>query len=108
MPFLPREKFDALLSHIPEKTKPFITFLYFCGVRLGEALQIERSQADLAGGLIRLEGEQTKNSEPRTVPLPDVLITMLEAVEARGAPSSTEPTCGRFGTNRVLPPDSKR
>jgi integrase len=41
------------------------TFLYFCGVRLGEALQIEWSQVDLAGGLIRLESEQTKNSEYR-------------------------------------------
>jgi integrase len=79
--FLRREKFDELLNHIPEKTRPLITFLYFCGVRLGEALQIEWSQVDLNAGLIRLEEEQTKNSEARTVPLPDVLITMLEAVE---------------------------
>jgi integrase len=56
-------------------------FLYFCGVRLGEALQIEWSQVNLEEGLIRLEEEQTKNSEARTVPLPDVLITMLEAIE---------------------------
>jgi len=56
-------------------------FLYFCGARLGEALQIEWSQVNLEEGLIRLEEEQTKNSEARTVPLPDVLIAMLEAVE---------------------------
>lgn len=79
--FLPREKFNELLSHIPEKTKPLIVFLYFCGVRLGEALQIEWSQVRLEEGLIRLEEEQTKNSEARTVPLTDVLITMLEAVD---------------------------
>lgn len=79
--FLPREQFDNLLAHIPVKTKPLITFLYFCGVRLGEALQIEWRQVSLEEGLILLEGEQTKNSEARTVPLPDVLIKMLDAVE---------------------------
>ena len=79
--FLPRDKFNELLGHIPKKTKPLIVFLYFCGVRLGEALQIEWSQLNLEEGLIRLEEEQTKNSEARTVPLPDVLITMLDAIE---------------------------
>jgi integrase len=38
---------------------------------------------NLDDGLIRLEEEQTKNSEARTVPLPDVLITMLEALEQK-------------------------
>jgi integrase len=77
--FLPRDKFDDLLSHIPEKTKPLIVFLYFCGVRLGEALQIDWGQVSLEEGLVRLEEEQTKNSEARIVPLPDSLITMLDS-----------------------------
>jgi integrase len=76
--FLPRAEFDNLLSHTPTNLKPLITFLYYCGVRLGEAKQIEWSQVNLGEALIRLEGEQTKNSEPRTVPLPDVLVTMLK------------------------------
>src|ERR1700730_7755859 len=79
--FLPREKFDELLVQLPVHLHPLIVFLYFCGVRLGEALQIEWSQVSLEEGLIRLEEEQTKNSEARTVPLTDVLITMLEAVD---------------------------
>jgi len=65
----------------PGSLKPLVTFLYFCGVRLGEALQIDWTQVDLNAGLIRLEREQTKNSEPRTVPLPDMLIGMLEMVD---------------------------
>ena len=81
--FLPREKFDQLLSHIPAQTKPLIVFLYYCGVRLGEALQITWEQVDLPGAVIRLEGEQTKNSDPRTVPLPDVLIRSLEVVKEK-------------------------
>ncbi len=79
--FLPLEKFDELLGHLSANLKPLITFLYYCGVRVGEALQITWEQVDLAGGLIRFEGEQTKNNDPRTVPLPDLLIRTLEAVK---------------------------
>jgi len=82
--FLPRAEFESLLSHIPTNLKPLIVFLYYCGVRLGEATQIEWSQVNLGEALIRLEGEQTKNSEPRTVPLPDVLITMLKRLPKDG------------------------
>lgn len=79
--FLPLAKFDALLANLPANLKPLVIFLYYCGVRLGEALQIDWAQVDLAGGLVRLEGDQTKNAEPRTVPLPDALVRMLETVE---------------------------
>jgi integrase len=34
-----------------------------CGVRLGEAKQIEWSQVDLKAALVRLEEDQTKKSE---------------------------------------------
>ena len=88
--FLAREQFERLSAALPEDLRPLITFLYFCGVRLGEAQQIEWSQVDLAAGLIRLETEQTKTSEARVVPLPDVLIQMLAAMEPKsGAVFST-------------------
>jgi integrase len=53
-------------------------------VRLGEANQIEWPQVNLGEALIRLEGEQTKNREPRTVPLPDTLVTMLTRLPKDG------------------------
>lgn len=81
--FLPREKFDELLGHIPTNLKPLITFLYYCGVRVGEAQQIQWPQVELSAALIRLEEEQTKTGEPRTVPLPDVLVKMLESQEPK-------------------------
>ena len=81
--FLPREKFDELLGHIPANLKPLITFLYYCGVRVGEAQQIQWSQVELNAALIRLEEEQTKTGEPRKVPLPDVLVKMLESQEPK-------------------------
>jgi len=81
--FLARERFDNLLNRLPDSLKPVVTFLYFCGVRLGEAQQIEWAQVDLAAGLIRLENEQTKTGDARIVPLPDMLIKMLAAIEPK-------------------------
>jgi integrase len=60
-----------------------VTFLYYCGVRVGEAVQIQWSQVDLAGALIRLEVEQTKTNEARTVPSPDVLVDVLKRVKKK-------------------------
>lgn len=84
--FLPREKFDELVSHLPETLHPLVIFLYYTGVRLGEAQQIQWNQVNLEEALIRLEDEQTKTGEARTVPLPDVLIEMLERVEVKEGP----------------------
>jgi integrase len=81
--FVTRAQFEHLLPKLPTHLRPLITFLYYCGVRVGEAVQIEWSQVDLHGALIRLEGEQTKTSEPRIVPLPDVLIDTLKHVKKK-------------------------
>ncbi len=81
--FLELEKFDALIKQLPTHLRPLITFLYWCGVRLGEALQIEWEQVDLTKRVVRLEEEQTKNAEPRIVPLPAVLINLLQAIEPK-------------------------
>jgi site-specific recombinase XerD len=81
--FLELEKFDELVGLLPTHLKPLITFLYYCGVRIGEALQIEWSQVNLDARLIRLEEDQTKNAEARTVPLPSVLVMMLSEIEPK-------------------------
>jgi integrase len=81
--FLAQEQFDSLISFLPINLKPLVTFLYYCGVRLGEADQIEWRQVDLKAALIRLEEDQTKNSEARTIPMPDVLVKMLAKVEPK-------------------------
>ncbi len=82
--FIEQEQFNTLLGHIPAKLKPIITFLYYCGVRVGEASQIGWDQVDLKSAVIRLQPEQTKNASPRTVPLPDTLVTMLESQPHEG------------------------
>jgi integrase len=65
--FVTRAQFEKLLPKLPAHLRPLVTFLYYCGVRVGEATQIEWDQVDLQGALIRLESEQTKTSEARVV-----------------------------------------
>jgi integrase len=81
--FIQREQFDPLVAALPPHLKPLVTFLYYCGVRLGEAEQIDWSQVDLQAAVIRLESEQTKADTARTVPLPDVLVEMLNGIEPK-------------------------
>lgn len=81
--FLELQKFDKLLALLPTHLKPLIIFLYYCGVRRGEALQIEWPQVDLDARLIRLEEAQTKTDEARVVPLPAQLVMMLRAIEPK-------------------------
>ena len=81
--FVTRAQFETLLPKLPVNLRPLVTFLYYCGVRVGEAVQIEWGQVDLHGALIRLEGEQTKTSEARVVPLPDVLVETLKHVKKK-------------------------
>jgi integrase len=75
--FLKPEDFTRLLAALPVHLRPLITFLYYCGVRIGEARQLQWSDVDLEKALIVLQEGQTKNDEQRIIPLPDVLVTAL-------------------------------
>lgn len=81
--FLELEKFDELVNLLPTHLKPLIIFLYYCGVRGGEALQIEWHQVDLDRRLITLTEEQAKTDEERIVPLPSQLVMLLRAMEPK-------------------------
>jgi integrase len=88
--FLPPESFDKLIAELPANLKPLVTFLYHSGVRLGEAKQIEWSQVQWSDGnddaLIVLEDEQTKNGEPRIIPVtdPELLRMLRESKKTDG------------------------
>jgi integrase len=78
--FLELDKFNELIGLLPTHLRPLVTFLYYDGVRIGEALQVEWSQVNFDARTIRLEVEQTKGDEARTLPLPSVLVNMLNEV----------------------------
>jgi len=81
--FLDRSDFDRLIKVLPTRLRPLVTFLYWCGTRIGETLQIEWSQVDLDARQIRLEPEQTKGDEARVLPLPSVVVDRLRAIESK-------------------------
>jgi integrase len=81
--FLELQKFEELLALLSTHLRPLISLLYYCGVRVGEALQIDWTQVNLDARIIRLDEEQTKNAEARTVPLPSVLVMMLAEIEPK-------------------------
>jgi integrase len=81
--FVSPETFAKLLKHLAPDLRPLVSFLYWCGLRRGEALQIEWSQVDLNAAVIRLEDEQTKSGEARTVPLPDPVLFELRKVKTK-------------------------
>jgi integrase len=81
--FLEHAQFERLLNFLPAHLRALVIFLYFTGCRLGEARKISWDQMDLRMGQVRLHGDQTKNAEPRTLPLPKELIEMLHQAKAR-------------------------
>jgi len=76
--FLEPHDFEKLMRLLPTHLQPLITFLYFCGARIGEALQIEWPQVDLDFRRIHLEAEQTKADEARILPIPPHLAMLRE------------------------------
>jgi integrase len=72
-----------LVRALPSHLRPLILFLYWCGVRLSEAMSIEWSQVELNPRLIRLEDDQTKTGEARVVPSPSVLVMLLAETELK-------------------------
>jgi integrase len=81
--FLERSDFEKLVKLLPTHLRPLVTFLYWCGCRIGETLQIEWSQVDLDARQIRLEPEQTKTDEGRIVPLSSELVDTLRRIEPK-------------------------
>jgi len=81
--FFEVHEFEAVISKLPPHLQPLMRFLYWTGWRSSEARDLEWHQVDRAAGVVRIE--ETKNSEPRTIPygvLPE-LKAIVEAQRAR-------------------------
>jgi integrase len=84
-------QFALIRSHLPENLRPLLTLLYYTGVRVGEARKILWSydgfpQVDLEKRQITLLGVQTKNGQPRVLPLTDGLVDMLKKRDQSDGP----------------------
>jgi integrase len=101
--FFEYDEFTGLRSELPEPLRPVITFGYNTGCRKGETLFIEWTQVDLAAKEVRLYEDDTKNSEPRILPLFGELLEMLLMLHEKR--QTLYPTCRwvftRDGRNRI-------
>jgi integrase len=81
--FVGARDFKKLLAALPPCLRPFVLFLYTTGCRTGEAQKIMWNQVHLDERVIRLEGTQTKNAEPRALPLVNELVSMLSKIKVK-------------------------
>ena len=67
-----------LRENLPEYLKDPVTFLYFSGSRLSEMKALEWRDVDLAGKVVRLRPEISKNKDGRLLPLKGELLQVVE------------------------------
>jgi integrase len=68
--------YDAAASHI----KPVIATGYHTGMRLAEILRLKWHQVDRQRSLISIPREDTKDKEPRLVPIPAALAQIFKSI----------------------------
>jgi len=76
--FFEVQDFERVLAKLPEHLRPAVTFAYYTGWRLrSEILSLSWEHVDLTAETVRLFRDTTKNSEPRLIQLPHVLLAIL-------------------------------
>jgi len=73
-------EFTRLMRALPPHTRAIVATGYYGGMRKGEVLNLTWDQVDLRSRLIRLEASQTKDREPRKIPICDDLYGILKGV----------------------------
>jgi integrase len=82
--FLEPEAFRRLRQELPERLRALATLAYSTGMRTGELRRLQWSAVDLEAGTLRLHNDETKNSEPRIVPLNEETRSMLGLLPQSG------------------------
>ncbi len=80
--FLDYGSFLLLREALPDYLRDPIGFLYFSGWRLSEMRLLEWRDVDLAGKVIRLRPEISKNKDGRLLPLQGELLGIIERAKA--------------------------
>lgn len=75
---LSKTEFEQLRQNAPAHLKPILATAYYTGMRQGEILNLTWDRVDLKKRVIRLEAEDTKDNEPRAVPICNELSEIFE------------------------------
>lgn len=86
--FLNGSEFERLHAALPADLRDPVEFLYRSGWRVGEMRSLEWRDVDLAGAVIRLRPEVSKNREARVLPLRREIAAIIERARARRRPES--------------------
>ena len=98
---------DRLIQACSEHLRPLVTFLFYTGARLSEALYLDWRQVDLARGEVQFL--ETKNGEPRGVPLHQTRCSPNYRLSSTGiARCSDDPTGAPMPVKRTAADRSKR
>ncbi len=74
------EEVNLLMECLPRHTKAILVAGFFSGMRRGEILSLTWDKIDMERRVIRLEATDTKDKEPRVIPVCDELFQVLKAV----------------------------
>ncbi len=82
--FVTEEEFGRLLTYLPVDLGPAVAFMYTTGWRVGEVRNLKWNAVNFTEGVVRIEGDATKNEEARTFPFAahEKLRGLLEAQQA--------------------------
>ncbi len=75
-----RGQYDAYMSVAPVHTRPIFATGYWTGMRFSEIVGLTRAQLFLKERLIRLSADDTKDDEPRVIPIFQPLYEILSSI----------------------------
>jgi integrase len=73
------EQFQTLMSHLPRHARAILATAFYTGMRKGEILSLTWDKVDLKKRVILLDAQDTKDNEPRRIPIGDDLLKILES-----------------------------
>lgn len=74
------EQFRNLMSHLPRHARAILATAFYTGMRKGEILLLTWDKVDLKKKVILLDAKDTKDGEPRRVPICDELNRILDTI----------------------------
>lgn len=77
---LSKEQFDRLIECSPRLTKCLLITAFYTGMRRGEILALTWNKVNMERRLICLEAADTKDREPRQIPISEPLYEVLKSI----------------------------
>ena len=77
---IPLDQFQRIMDYLPLHAKTIFATAFYTGMRRGEILSLTWDKVDLKNRMIQLEASDTKDREPRSIPVCDELYEILNRI----------------------------